>query len=55
MDFFGARLTWPPLHELIDPNDSILDYPEDNDEKNANHDPNNDTSDDEPNDIQWDI
>lgn len=56
MEFFGARLTWPPLHELIDPNDSFLDDGrEDNVEQNENHDPSRHNSDDEPNDIQWGI
>lgn len=55
IEFFGARLTWPPISELIDPNDSILNDAEDDDEENVNHDPNGGSSGDEPNDIHWDI
>lgn len=55
IEFFGERLTWPPMLELIGPNDSTLNNAEDDDEENAYHDPNGGISGDEPNDIYWDI
>lgn len=40
MEYFASRLTWPPTHECMDPNDKIVD---------------DDNIQQQPNDIEWDI
>lgn len=40
MEYFASRLTWPPLHECLDPNDTVAD--DNNIQEQAN-------------DIEWDI
>lgn len=59
MEYFGARLNWPPLHEIIDPNDDSADSDDDQncvyqDNMQLRQDHENDNN-AEPNAIQWDI
>lgn len=56
MEYFGVRLTWPPMYEIIDANDNISDVPQNDYQENDNHDEIQDSSKNaEPNDIEWDI
>lgn len=59
MEYFGARLTWPSSHEIIDPMDNTADSEEDQDDvyqkdidAELGHDETNHA---EPNDIEWEI
>lgn len=57
MEYFGSRLAWPPMHELIDPNDDNEDYSSDDavDEprKNITEARPGTSASHAPNDIEW--
>lgn len=61
MEYFGARLTWPPMNEIIDPMDSTVDSDEKQNEDDVHQDDidadlsHDETNRAEPNDIEWDL
>lgn len=54
MEYFGDRLTWPPLHEIISSSDNEDDADPDQDDTTPQQSHESEKQ-AEPNDIEWDI